>query len=345
MKEEQTFWLSKEFVCFDDVHIVPQYSEVASRYDGTTSDSFPGLDIPVFASCMDTVTGIKMMRTMEQLGAGSILHRWMSPEEAVETVKKAELLAPPNIAVGTIKKDEEKRRIDLLLENFTAPTLCVDVAHGHSPAVADTVKYIKDRRPDTFVIAGNVATAAGADYLVRAGADALRVGVGGGSVCSTRIKTGCGLPTLGSIIECSKYMEEKAFLIADGGIKTPAHVAIAIAAGAHAVLLGGMLAGTDAVPNWTRPGDKIIYRGMASKEAREAYGKPVVMSEGVSRTVICKEEGSSARVVTSIQEGLLSAMGYVGACNMHEFQHKALLARVSTLTVQESSPHFRDGDL
>lgn len=345
MKALREFWSKEEVICFDEALLVPQISPGTSRSLGDLSDGFPGLKIPVIASCMDTITGVRMLRTMEEFGGIAILHRWMSAEVMMDVFKKASLFGPACAAVGTSKNDEERARIDMLLSGIENLWICVDVAHGHSPVVADTIKYIKDRRPDVFVIAGNVATAEGADYLAEAGADAIRVGVGGGSVCSTRVKTGCGLPTLGSLLHCSRNMRFNVPLIADGGVKTPAHAAIAIAAGANAVMIGGMLAGTDAVPNWTRPGDKIIYRGMASKEAREAYGKPGVMSEGVSRIVTCKEEGSTMRVLNNIREGIQSAMGYQGARNISEFWEKAQLARVSTLTVQESLPHFADGDL
>jgi len=244
-----------------------------------------------------------------------------------------------------MKSCEEKQRIDLLLENISDLWLCVDIAHGHAPFVAETVRYIKECRPEVFVIAGNVATAQGGDFLAEAGADALRVGVGGGSICSTRIKTGCGLPTLASVLDCAENMKTKTLIIADGGLKTAAHASIAIAAGASAVMLGGMLAGTDAVPKWTKEGIGIEYRGMASAAAKKDFGRPEVMAEGVARTVTCKAVGSTKKMFEFIREGIVSAASYQGASNMAEFQEKAVMRRVSTLTVQESYPHFEDTDV
>jgi len=222
--------------------------------------------------------------------------------------------------------------------------MCIDVAHGHCPDAVDTIEYIKSRNKAVRIIGPNVATSEGVRDIALAGAHFVRVGIGGGSVCTTRIKTGCGLPTLQSLLDSNEVAKNLNIgMIADGGMRSPGDVAKALAGGASGVIIGGMLAGTDCTPNWTKPGDVTIYRGMASGPARQDFtGEEPTMIEGAVKAVMCKERGSTAQVIIEIEEGIRSAMSYVGARAGADFQVLANLRKHTTASMKESYPHFTD---
>jgi IMP dehydrogenase len=309
---------------------------------------------------MDTVTGFKMARKMDEVGGLGIIHRYFSLDEYKKIILEWPLdKGPLAFSVGTISKDKE--RIDWCIQN--SDIICVDIAHGDSLHMQQTLNYIRAKEFNRPLIAGNVVTLDAAKALIEWGADMVKVGVGPGSVCTTRIKTGCGYPQLSAIMECSKTGIP---VIADGGIKTEGDAAKALAAGATAIMIGGMLAGTDCVPGWNEAMDKynelsftagsrlhyitgkvfpdsptIQYRGMASREAREAFtGAPSSNAEGVSRNIECKPEGSTEAVVREIHEGIVSAMSYVGARTLKEFRYKKEFIRVTQATTTENHPHF-----
>ncbi len=350
----------QEGLTFDDVLIVPGYSTIRSRSESEcdTATRLGAFDfsIPICSANMDTITDSKMAKAMAWQGGLGIFHRYMSVDEARDRVSKMRLFqitnshfSPPIvISVGTVDKDKE--RIDVIIDS-QAEGICVDIAHGHSIQMAETLDYIRGRGYKGLLIAGNVATRHGAVFLKSHGADVVKVGVGPGSVCTTRIKTGCGVPQLTAILNCSRGWDHTVppdiNVIADGGIRTPGDAAKALAAGARAVMIGGMLAGTDCVPGWIQPSGvlherKIIYRGMASKEAREAFtGQEAINAEGISTTVHAKAVGSTEQVIKEITEGIRSAMSYVGASNLDEFHKRATFIRVTPATVVENSPHFK----
>lgn len=261
---------------FDDVLLVPNYNGIRSRQDVSTSVSMGRInfDIPIISSNMDTITGIRMANAMAELGGLGILHRFMSIEQNVEEFRKAVNKERVGVSIGVGEAAIERAEA-LIAEG--AVIICLDVAHGHAKLVNQTIKTLKKKfRDQIVVIAGNVATYAGADYLAAAGADVIKVGIGGGSVCTTRIKTGFGVPQLTAIMMCRQVDR---VLIADGGIKTPGDAVKALAAGADFVMLGGMLAGTEETPGEVRykslpDGRQVavkIFRGMASKEAQEDF--------------------------------------------------------------------------
>ena len=203
---------------FDDVMLVPGYNGIRSRQDVTTSVTVTGrtFDIPVISANMDTVTGETMANAITDFGGMSILHRFMTIEENVAMFKRLKNPKKTGISIGI--GEESMPRAEALVA-AGAEIICVDVAHGHSKEVNRTIRQLRERwGQNVMIIAGNVATYAGADYLSAAGADAIKVGIGPGSVCSTRMKTGFGVPQLTALQECRKVDR---CIIADGGIRTP----------------------------------------------------------------------------------------------------------------------------
>jgi IMP dehydrogenase len=222
----------------------------------------------------------------------------------------------------------------------------VDVAHGHAKLVNQTIRTLRQKYNDNIVIiAGNVATYAGADYLAAAGADVIKVGIGGGSVCTTRIKTGFGVPQLTAIMMCRQV--DRA-LIADGGIKTPGDAVKALAAGADFVMLGGMLAGSEETPGETKyrqnpNGGQIpfkVFRGMASKEAQEDFMGSMAewkTAEGIAIEVVVK--GSVIEIIRDVMGGIRSGMTYCGAATIKDLQRKAQFMTITPAGAKESVAH------
>ena len=228
-----------------------------------------------------------------------------------------------------ITKDEYKRAEYLYAVGHRI--FCVDIAHAHSKQMGKMVKHLKNKYPGIFVIAGNVATYGGADYLASVGADAIKVGVGAGSVCTTREVTGFGVPQLTAIMDCARI---DAPIIADGGIRKSADVVKALAAGATMVMLGGMLAGTDEALGGN------TYRGMASAEARGDFFKSISgyrVAEGVTTSVSSK--GPVSDVIRDIVGGLKSGLSYAGAKNLSELRRKAQFIEVTHAVAMEGTPH------
>lgn len=324
---------------FDDVLIVPQYSEIASRSLCDVTPTLPKmkLNIPVFAANMDTICGVSMVKKMASLGGCGILHRYIPPSSTHNIIqdwdKKDGMLI---VSVGTIEKD--KQRINsVLVSDKKNLGICIDIAHGNSKNMIDTLDYINQDR-DSFdgpIIAGNVCTYDGACRLFDAGADIVKVGVGAGSVCTTRSKTGCGLPQLVSIQTCAAAGP----IIADGGIRYPGDAAKALAMGAQAIMVGGMLAGTDCVPNYAKSGNSIAFRGMASKEAREDFQQDPNYLEGITLTVVKKGLGSTEKVINNLVEGIMSSMSYVGARTLEEFREKAMFVKITPSAGKENGAH------
>jgi len=335
---------------YDDVLLIPQHSDISSRSEidigNVLEDPEYELGLPIFSSPMDTVTWINMAIAIERWGGLGVLHRYCSIQEQVDAYEKcASSNAYPACAVGV--SGDYLERI-AALRAVGCMCFCVDVAHGHHENVAKTIRDIKSRYSNhVHVMAGNVATAEGYWFLSEAGADSIRVGIGGGSICSTRIKTGHGVPTLQSLLDIANseqnYLSniKPALIIADGGIKTSGDIVKAIAAGADFVMLGSLLAGTDEAPGHkveTGAGVMKEYRGMASAEAQNAWRGYVGSDEGIATLVPYK--GSVTAVLKSLAQGIRSGFSYSGARTMPEFKSKAKFIQQTAAGQFESSTHI-----
>ena len=252
-------------------------------------------------------------------------------------------------AVGV--RDREMHRVEAVLA-AGADCIVVDIAHGDSLLEIEMIKNIRRHFPEAQIIGGNVATADGTKRLIDAGADSVKVGVGPGSICITRIVAGSGVPQLTAVIECAKAAESAGVpIIADGGIRQPGDLAKAIAAGAQTAMIGSMLAGTDESPGliMTRKGHRYkASRGMASREANitrnTREGNDLTqeeieeyVAEGVEAAVPYR--GRAREVLTQLIGGLQSGMSYSGAHSMEEFQEKAIFTRMTGAGLRESGPH------
>lgn len=330
---------------FDDVVLVPGYNGIKSRNLVTTSVKVGGrvFDIPVVSANMDTVTGVEMARLLASQGGLALLHRFLSIEDNVKMFQDANDPHHVGFSIG-IGADGMTRAEALV--GAGAEIVCVDVAHGHSKEVNHTIRNLREKwGHNIMVIAGNVATYAGADYLAAAGADVIKVGIGSGSVCTTRMKAGYGVPQLTAIFECSKVDRS---IIADGGIRYPGDAVKALAAGADLIMLGGMLSGTDEAPGEVverAASDGKIrrfkrFRGMASKEAQEDFMGQMQdwkTAEGVSVEVPCK--GSAKAVMLDIMGGIRSGMTYCGASEIRELKRKAQFMEITAAGRVEGTPH------
>jgi len=335
----------KQTITFNDVLLEPQYSDITSRKEvslKTPLDPHFGLDIPIIASPMDTVSEWEMASTMSSLGGMAVIHRYNSIKEQVEQIEKTfndNSTALVGAAVG-VSGDFVERAYECFKAG--ADVICVDVAHGDHSLMKEALRRLDDKlRGKASIMAGNVATLDGFNRLADWGADSIRVGIGGGSICSTRIQTGHGIPTLQSVIDCGQT-DRDAILIADGGIKNSGDIVKALAAGADAVMLGSLLAGTEETPSETfrdRDGRCFkAYRGMASAEAQKAWRGKASSLEGVSTTIPCK--GSVKNVVEELLTGVRSGLSYSGARDIPELRSKARFILQSHAASVESSTHI-----
>ena len=331
---------------FDDVLVIPAKSEVRSRRDPVLTSRLTknlNFETPIISANMDTVTEAEMAIAMDQLGAFGILHRFMSVEEQVAQARRVKESGAKNIGasigVNTCASDDFKQRSKALID-AGVNVLTIDIAHGHSTSMIDTLKWLKDTYSGLQVIAGNIATPEGTFDLIQAGADAIKVGIGPGSMCTTRIITGCGVPQLTAIALCADVASESNVpIIADGGIRTSGDMVKAFAAGASSVMLGSMLAGTMETPGEIKGGRK-QYRGMASKSAQVSWrgGVPEGMAaEGESTLVNVK--GHVKDVILEMTGGIRSGMSYVNAVSISEIREKARFMEMTAAGAGESRAH------
>jgi len=324
---------------FDDVLLVPRYNPYNSRKDVSTSVTDKTgkltLGLPIFSSNMDTITESDMANVIHSNGGLGTLHRFMPFADNVDQYLKS----PPSTFVSIGTTEAEKERF-LALAEAGARNFCIDVAHGHSNYVKDMLRYVKKTLTEAYVMAGNVCTLEGAKFLEGEGADLIKVGIGPGSVCTTRIKTGFGVPQLTSIWECSKVGVS---IVADGGIKTPGDIVKALAFGADFVMLGSMLSGLSCTPGKTfyKNDGKLYkeYRGNASKElADDKLGGLTEWktAEGVSTTV---EVVDYKNTFHDIVGGLRSALTYAGSKDVAELQENLDYMVITPSSRTESLPH------
>ena len=344
--------LIKEALTFDDVLLVPRYSSVLPAETNLHVDLGYNLKlkIPFLSSAMDTVTESQMAIAIAKKGGLGIVHRNLSIIEQSKEVKKVKnknLLV--GAAVGTGKED--LLRTKSLLDSGV-DLIVVDTAHGHSNKVVEILSKIKKINLKKPICVGNIATAEAALKLYNEGADILKVGIGPGSICTTRMIAGIGVPQITAVLEVKKSMKNKKIkIISDGGIKFSGDIVKGIAAGADAIMMGSIFAGTA-----ESPGEKFkyknklykSYRGMGSIGAMSAGSsnryfqknhkdKSKFVPEGVEARVIYK--GTVDKILYQLQGGLRSSMGYIGSKNISEIQKKAKFIKITKAGFYESMVH------
>lgn len=332
---------TEDGITFDDVNIVPRYSRVASRKDCDVS-SWLGewkLKVPLISSPMDTVTGHDMAKEMHRLGGLGILHRFCTIDEQVAMIPDVDTTdIPLGAAVGI--RDDYMDRVDALISAGVSVIL-VDVAHGHHSDVATAIRNIKAEHP-CYLIAGSVATYEGTVFLRDNGADCVRVGIGNGSLCETRIRTGVGVPQITALHAARAGIVD---IIADGGMRMPGDVAKAFGIGANFCMFGSLFAGTKETPgaiqrmgSWPNEILCKSYRGSASRSAKLASGQEDRNIEGNSKIIPYK--GRVERIINDLMDGLRSSMSYVGAKDLMSFYDNVTFTVISQASQIEAHPHL-----
>jgi IMP dehydrogenase len=354
----------KETLTFDDVQIVPSYSDISSRSDIQLTTQFTRrfpIQIPLVAAPMDTVCDSKMAIAMWMAGGVGIVHRFRLIQEqmqAISAVKEYmqnvfdELEEDTDInteviaaAIGANGGNSELIVTARSLLSAGANVLVIDVAHGHHVHVKNAITSLLELKGEyNFdIVAGSIATADAALDLQEWGADALRVGVGGGSVCETRIRTGIGVPQLQSIFDVMEVATVP--VISDGGIRYPGDAAKALAAGASTVMCGSLFAGTDEAPGdtlvagkWPYNKNMKIYRGMASATTKLKHKGVAEHVEGASKIIEAK--GPVQSIIDDLTDGIKSSMSYVGASTLAEYRKKAKFVKITSSGLIEAHPHL-----
>jgi len=399
----------KTYLTYDDVNIVPKYSELGSREDVKLNTRFTKnteLTIPIVSSPMDTITEEKMAVEMMEWGGVGIIHRFMDIDKQARMMKSLHYewdryFEPmPGITDGTertIEKewDEWWKSVkhwnhpptksdwkDLKERFFFADSmirdekiwskrpLCaavgvtgdylerarelvwngcnvilIDVAHGHHKLVGDAIEEIKNDISEIEVVAGSVATGNGAKFLCEKGADALRVGVGNGSLCETRIRTGVGLPSVTALLDvCSVADGYNVPVIADGGIRNVGDVCKGLGSGADTIMVGSLLSGTKESPGTIEkkgqwPNEQLFkkYRGSASLDSKLDRGEDKNV-EGNHKVIPYK--GKVKRIIGDIEDGIRSSCSYVGASNLEEYRSLVEFVEVTRAGQVEAQPHL-----
>lgn len=361
---------AKEGITFDDVLLIPAESHVLPNEVDLSTQLAPNLklNIPLISAGMDTVTEGRMAAAMAKMGGLGVVHKNLSIQAQADEVRLAK--NTPVTAEDThaaVDKDgkllvaaavgvtsDTFERAEALFE-AGADAIVIDTAHGHSAGVLRKIKEIRDHLPHNTLIAGNVATAEGTRALFEAGVDVVKVGIGPGSICTTRVVAGVGVPQLTAIYDAADVAREFGKpIIADGGIKYSGDVVKALAAGGNAVMLGSMLSGTEEAPGDVQQGSdgRLVksYRGMGSVGAMsQQHGSSdryfqggvneanKLVPEGIEAVVSYK--GTVSNVVYQILGGLRSGMGYCGAENIDKLIETAQFVRISNAGLRESHPH------
>jgi len=336
----------KEALTYNDVLLTPQYSDIESRSEVSIASILRGngpttkLGIPIIASPMDTISEEEMGVAMWQEGGLAVVHRYNTIVEQASILDGIIVNAGCNAAAAIGTSGDYLERAHALVEAGTR-ILCVDVAHGHHTLMKQALATLRQVFGDVVhIMAGNIATLEGYNDLVDWGADSVRCNIGGGSICSTRIQTGHGVPGFHTIIDCARS-DRHAPIIADGGIRNSGDIVKALAAGADFVMLGSLLSGTDETPGDTintREGAFKSYRGMASKDAQVEWRGKTASLEGIATTVPCK--GPVEDVLWELQRGVRSGLSYSGARTISELQAKARFIRQTSSGQAESATHI-----
>jgi len=345
--------MKKIALTYDDIQLIPGFSRISSRQKISLKTNLSKnykLIIPLVASPMDTVCEEEMAFRMFKMGGVGCIHRFMSIDDQVDQIKnlcervKNEVdsiwgseIPPIMASIGVMSSDTHRATC---LAEAGANVILIDVAHGHHQNVIDMIKWCKTNLPSHVdIIAGNIATSQAAIDLEEAGADGLRVGIGGGSLCTTRIKTGFGIPNVTCLEEISEVA--KTPVMADGGIRSSGDISKALAVGADCVMLGSLLAGTQESPG------KIIeksnsmglykrYRGAASLETKTVHGQATRNVEGESTIIPFK--GGVKFIIEGITDGIKSALSYAGAEDLKQYHPDYI--QVTNSGINEAKPHL-----
>jgi IMP dehydrogenase len=346
----------KEALTFDDVTLAPNYSEVLPSEVDTSIKISENLKlrIPILTSAMDTVTESKMAIAIAKAGGIGVIHRNLNIKDQINEIKKVKkqnLLVGAAVGAGP---NEHKRAEQIINEGVDL--IVVDTAHGHTKKVGEIIKFIKRQKSKKITLcAGNIATAEAAKYLLNLGVDIIKVGIGPGSICTTRLVAGIGVPQLSAILAVRNGLKnKKAKIISDGGIKYSGDLAKAFAAGADAVMIGSLFAGTDETPGKliTKNGKKFkSFRGMGSvgamnKGSADRYFQKKqkdaskYVPEGVEGFV--KYKGKVDSVIYKLVGGLKSSMGYLGAKQIKNLRDKPRFVKITKAGFYESMVHNVD---
>ena len=342
----------KESLTFDDVLLLPQYSDILPTETDISIQLTKNilLKVPFLSSAMDTVTESKMAISIARAGGLGVIHRNLNivdQTKEIKKVKKKNLLV--GAAVGTNKDDLERARS---LVTNGCDLIVIDTAHGHSENVLKTLSKLKRIIKKIPICVGNIATAAAAKKLYNSGADIIKVGIGPGSICTTRMVAGIGVPQISAIMEVKQVLKNRKIkIISDGGIKFSGDVAKALAAGADAIMMGSIFAGT-----YESPGKKFKikgkiykqYRGMGSIGAMSSGSanryfqknfkdKSKFVPEGVEGRVEYK--GNVSKIIYQLKGGLRSSMGYIGAKNLSQIYKNAKFIKITKAGFYESMVH------
>ena len=345
----------KDSLTFDDVTLVPQYSSILPT-DAITNCKLSknlNLQIPLISSAMDTVTESKMSIAISKSGGIGVIHRNLAIQKQVAEVQKVKRKNYiVGAAIGVNEKDLERAEE---LSRIKTDLIVIDTAHGHTKKVLNMIKKIKKKLKNSTLCVGNIATGKAAKFLADNGVDIVKVGIGPGSICTTRLVAGIGVPQLSAIMDVKKALKKyKTKIISDGGIKFSGDLAKAIAAGADAIMIGSLFSGTTESPG------KIIrfkgklyknFRGMGSVGAMNAgsadryyqkKNKDVTkyVPEGVEGMV--KYKGPVKEIIYNLIGGLKSSMGYMGAKSITDLQKKGHFIKISKAGFYESMVHNVD---
>jgi IMP dehydrogenase len=350
---------------FDDLTLVPKFSNIKSRTIPTTETWLTKktkTKIPLIPANMDTVTGPELARVIIKNGGYPILHRFTSFNEQEKWVK--EFSENCYISSGVGERDVNNA---IKLLKLGARGVCIDIAHGHSLVMMNTIRRFKKELPEKEVIAGNICTSGGYVDLVTAGADAVKVGIGSGAACSTRIVTGFGVPQMTAILDCAEMAKCYSVpIIADGGIRNSRDVALALAAGASTCMIGSLFAKTvescaskfmikdntyikidneETMKRYLKKESLLVkYRGQASEDFQKDFKggmKVGTVAEGIAFMAPLK--GSCQDIIDELLGGLRSAFTYGGAKNIKEFQRKAEFMEVATESFSKESNPRKEG--
>ena len=353
----------KEYLTYDDINIVPKYSELKSRSEVDLTSNLTKnikLQIPIVSSPMDTITEYEMAYGMWNHGGVGFIHRFMEIDKQSKMILnlKEEIEShwkgmkdldisnkqwfenPPLGAAIGVTGDWLERAKELVFSGCNV--LLIDVAHGHHKLIGDAIGKIKRDISNIEVIAGSIATSDAARQLCEWGADGVRVGIGNGSLCETRIRTGVGVPSITSILDCASVCDNFGVpVIADGGIRNVGDSCKSLGAGADCFMLGSLLSGTKETPGeiekvgkWPNEQLHKKYRGSASRDSK-GNDKNV---EGNHKVILYK--GKIKRILHDITDGIRSSCSYVGASNLEEFRSLVEFIKVTDAGIIEAQPHL-----